>query len=317
MNDAASQNPSLPRLAEPAAAAARPPAQAEGNIPLGIMCMIAATVAFAATHAVSKWLIANYPIGQVMFSRSLVGLVIASAILLPIHGFSVYGTKQPQNHLMRGLSQSLSQTFSVLAFGLMPLAGAVAINFSAPLWSALVAIVFLKEKAGPVRWLVLLIGFTGVLIVTNPGADTLTLGAIFALLNAIMLGTVTVAVRGMASTESPQTLLIWQLSTVTFFHAFLLFFGVKWAPPADLALFALGGITNLIGQYFWTKALVLAPATAVSPFFYFMLVWVMVIGFLVWGDVPTTALLTGSAIVIASGLFLLWHEARRRRAKAA
>ena len=130
---------------------------------------------------------------------------------------------------------------------------------------------------------------------------------------AIMLGTVTVAVRGMASTESPQTLLIWQLTTVTFFHAFLLFFGVKWAPPQDLALFALGGITNLIGQYFWTKALVLAPATAVSPFFYFMLVWAMVIGYLVWGEVPTSGLLAGSGIVIASGLFLLWHEARRRR----
>ncbi|HEV2574781.1 MAG TPA: DMT family transporter [Beijerinckiaceae bacterium] len=311
MNDTAAQTSSLPGQAEPAPTAAV--ARNEGNVPLGIICMILATVAFAATHAVSKWLIANYPIGQVMFSRSLVGLVVAGAILLPIHGFGVYGTKQPQNHIMRGLSQSLSQTFSVLAFGLMPLAGAIAINFSAPLWSALVAIVFLKEKAGLVRWLVLLCGFTGVLIVTNPGADTLTLGAIFALLNAIMLGTVTVAVRGMASTESPQTLLIWQLTTVTFFHAFLLFFGVKWAPPQDLALFALGGITNLIGQYFWTKALVLAPATAVSPFFYFMLVWAMVIGYLVWGEVPTSGLLAGSAIVIASGLFLLWHEARRRR----
>lgn len=310
MNDTAAQTSSLPGQAEPAPTAA---ARNEGNVPLGIICMILATVAFAGTHAVSKWLIANYPIGQVMFSRSLVGLLVAGAILLPIHGFGVYGTKQPRNHIMRGLSQSLSQTFSVLAFGLMPLAGAIAINFSAPLWSALVAIIFLKEKAGLVRWLVLLCGFTGVLIVTNPGADTLTLGAIFALLNAIMLGTVTVAVRGMASTESPQTLLIWQLTTVTFFHAFLLFFGVKWAPPQDLALFALGGITNLIGQYFWTKALVLAPATAVSPFFYFMLVWAMVIGYLVWGEVPTSGLLAGSGIVIASGLFLLWHEARRRR----
>lgn len=295
--------------ATPAPAAARP----EGNVPLGIIYMIIATVAFAGTHAVSKWLIANYPIGQVMFSRSLVGLVVALAILLPMHGFGVYATRQPRNHVMRGLSQSLSQTFSVIAFGLMPLAGAIAINFSAPLWSALVAIIFLKEKAGLARWVMLLAGFTGVLIVTNPGADTLTVGAIFALLNAIMLGTVTVAVRGMASTESSQTLLIWQLSTVTFFHAFLLFLGVKWAPPADLALFALGGITNLIGQYFWTKALVLAPATAVSPFFYFMLVWAMIIGFFVWGDVPTPALLVGSAIVVASGLLLLWHEARRRR----
>jgi drug/metabolite transporter (DMT)-like permease len=289
------------------------PAKQAENVPLGILCMIAATVAFAVTHALSKWLIASYPIGQVMFSRSFVGLIICAAFVLPAQGLSVFATQRPQSHLMRGLSQSMSQTFSVLAFSLMPLAGAIAINFSAPLWAALVSVIWLKEKAGPVRWIVLLCGFLGVLIVTNPGADSLTLGAVFALLNAVMLGTVTVAVRGMTATESPNTLLMWQLATVSFFHAFLLLFGVQWATPADFALLALTGVTNLIGQYFWTKSLVLAPATAVSPFFYFMLVWALAIGFVVWGEVPTIGLLVGSCIVVASGLFLLWHEAQRRR----
>jgi drug/metabolite transporter (DMT)-like permease len=74
-------------------------------------------------------------------------------------------------------------------------------------------------------------------------------------------------------------------------------------------LFA-SGFTNAIGQYFWTQALRLAPATAVSPFYYLMLVWAMIIGFLVWGDIPTKGLLIGSAIVVASGLFLLWRETR-------
>jgi drug/metabolite transporter (DMT)-like permease len=288
------------------------------NIPVGIFCMMAATVAFAATHAVSKWLIALYPIGQVMFSRSFVGFVICGALVLPRHGVSVFATQRPQLHVMRGLSQSISQTFSVLAFSLMPLAGAIAINFSAPLWAALVAIIWLKERAGLARMSMLLCGFLGVLVVTNPGADSLTLGAIFALLNAIMLGSVTVAVRGMTATESPSTLLMWQLGVVSLCHAFLLLFGVRWTTIGDLGLFALGGITNLIGQYFWTKALALAPATAVSPFFYFMLVWALVIGFVVWGEVPTPALLLGSSIVVASGLFLLWYEAERaRRARLA
>ncbi len=280
--------------------------------------MIAATVAFAVTHALSKWLIAVYPIGQVMFSRSFVGFIICAAFVLPTHGLSVFATQRPQHHIMRGLSQSISQTFSVLAFSLMPLAGAIAINFSAPLWAALVSVMWLKERAGPARWIVLLCGFLGVLIVTNPGVDSFTLGAIFALLNAIMLGTVTVAVRGMTATESPPTLLIWQLATVSIFHSFLLLFGVQWATLADFTLFVLTGITNLIGQYFWTKSLVLAPATAVSPFFYFMLVWALVIGFVIWGDVPTVGLMIGSCIVVASGLFLLWHEARiKRTAQAA
>jgi drug/metabolite transporter (DMT)-like permease len=282
------------------------------NIPVGILYMIIATVAFAIMHALSKWLIATYPIGQVMFARSFVGLIICSAFVLPRHGFSVFATQKTGAHVVRGLSQSISQTFSVLAFSLMPLAGAIAINFSAPLWAALVAILWLKERAGLARWGVLLVGFLGVVIVTNPGVDSLTLGAVFALLNAIMLGTVTVAVRGMTGTESPSTLLMWQLATVSLFHSLLLLFGFQWTTPGDFLLFVLCGVANLVGQYFWTKSLVLAPTTAVSPFFYFMLVWAMAIGFVVWGDIPTVGLLVGSCIVVAAGLYLLWHEASRR-----
>lgn len=159
----------------------------------------------------------------------------------------------------------------------------------------------------------MLIGFFGVLIVANPGLDSLTLGATFALLNAIMLGTVTVAVRGMTRTESVKTLLIWQLATVLVFHSLLLVFGVKWPTLRDLSLFIMAGLANLVGQVFWTKALMLAPATAVSPFFYFMLVWAAAIGFVVWGNVPTPALMAGSCIVVASGLFLLWHEAQTKK----
>lgn len=296
----------------------RAPDPAASNVSRGIVCMIIATVAFATTHALSKWLVGSYPVGQVMFSRSLVGFAACAAVLLPIHGTPVFATRIPAAHWMRGLSQSISQTFSVLAFSLMPLASAISINFSAPLWTALVAIIWLKERAGPARWAALIIGFSGVLIVANPGLDSLTLGAIFALLNAIMLGTVTVAVRGMTRTESVKTLLIWQLATVLVFHSLLLVFGVKWPMPRDLSLFVMAGLANLVGQVFWTKALMLAPATAVSPFFYFMLVWAAAIGFVVWGNVPTPALMVGSCIVVASGLFLLWHEAQaKKRARTA
>jgi len=286
---------------------------ATSNVSRGIFCMILATVAFAVTHALSKWLVAGYPVGQVMFSRSLVGFAACAAFLLPMHGTSVFATKRPLAHLTRGFAQSASQTFSVLAFSLMPLAGAIAINFSAPLWTGLVAIIWLKERAGSARWAALLAGFSGVLIVANPGLDSLTLGAMFALLNAMILGTVTVAVRSMTRTESVNTLLIWQLATVTIFHSTLLFFGVKLPTLGDLFLFVMCGLANLIGQVFWTKALMLAPATAVSPFFYFMLVWAAAIGFVVWHEIPSPALITGACIVVASGLFLLWHEAQGRR----
>jgi drug/metabolite transporter (DMT)-like permease len=283
------------------------------HVPRGILCMVVATVMFAAAAAFAKWQVAIYPVGEVMFLRSLSGLVVCAAFMLPVTGFSVFATQRPRDHIARGLSQSISQTLSVLAYSLMPLAGAIAINFSAPLFAAVVSIFWLKERAGLARWSTLLIGFFGVLIVTNPGADSLKLGALFALGNAVMYGSVTVAVRGMTKTESSNTLLIWQTVTMAFFHSFLLFFGWRW-PTAGGAVMLFGsGVANVAGQYFWTRALHLAPTTAVSPFYYLMLVWAMIIGFLAWGDVPSAELLVGSAIVVVSGLFLLWHEARRQR----
>ncbi len=273
--------------------------------------MIAASLAFAASSAIAKWAVANYPVGEVMFLRSFSSFVACAIFVLPVSGLSVYATRRPRDHLARGLSQSISQTFTVLALGLMPLAGAIAINFSAPLWSALLSVIWLKERAGPARWSALLFGFCGVLIVTHPGADSIQLGALFALANAVMYGSVTVAVRGMTKTESSNTLLMWQMTTIAALHALLLVFGIKQPTPADAGLLIASGIANAIGQYLWTKALHLAPTAAVSPFYYFLLVWAMLIGFVVWGDVPSLGLLLGSGIVVASGLFLLWHEARR------
>jgi drug/metabolite transporter (DMT)-like permease len=283
------------------------------NVPRGIIMMIVATFLFASASAASKWLVDIYPLGETIFVRSLSSLITAAAIILPINGLSVYATKRPRDHILRGMSQTISQVCLLIAFSLMPLAGAMAISFSAPLFAALVSILWLGERAGWVRGGALLIGFGGVLIVTNPGANSLTIGAVFALINAVMYGTVTIAVRGMARTESANTLVIWQLTVLTFFHGFLLFFGWRWPTPLHAALMFGTGFINAIGQWFWTRSLHLAPAAAVTPFYYLMLVWSLGIGFLVWGDVPTVSLLVGSAIVVATGLFLFLREARLQR----
>ena len=216
----------------------------------------------------------------------------------------------------RPISQSISQTLFALAFTLMPLAGAVSINFSAPLFSALISIIWLKERATVARWSALLIGFLGVLIVTNPGRNSFTLGALFALGNAVLYGSVTVAVRRMTKTESANTLMMWQLTIIAFFHSFLLLFGVRWPTLIDgLMMFGMGFL-NAVGQYFWTQSLSLAPATAVAPFYYLMLVWALGFGYFIWDDIPSTGLLTGSAIVVGSGFFLFWREARLQRSIA-
>jgi drug/metabolite transporter (DMT)-like permease len=283
------------------------------DVPRGIVLMIVATILFAGASAASKWLVGIYPVGEVLFLRSLSSLIAGAAVILPVAGLSVFATQRPRDHILRGMSQSVSQLSLLLAFSLMPLAGAVAINFSSPLFAALVSIVWLRERAGFARWAALLIGFVGVLIVTNPGANSLTLGALFALVNAIMYGSVTVAVRGMTRTESANTLVIWQLTVLAFFHSFLLFFGWRWPTPFDAVLLFGTGFINAIGQWVWTRSLHLAPAAAVTPFYYLMLVWSLAIGFLVWGDVPTLSLLIGSAIVVATGLFLFLREARLQR----
>ncbi len=286
------------------------------HVPRGIGCMVLATMMFSTASALTKWQVGIYPVGEVVFSRSISSLVVGGAVMLPMTGFAVFATRRPRDHLARGLSQAISQTLFALAFTLMPLAGAVSINFSAPLFAALVSIVWLKERASFARWAALLIGFVGVLIVSNPGENSLTLGALFALGNAVMYGSVTVAVRGMTKTESANTLIIWQLVVIAFFHSFLLLFGWRWPAPIDAAMLFGSGFANAIGQYFWTQSLRLAPATAVAPFYYLMLVWALGFGFFIWGDVPSAGLLVGSAIVVASGFFLFWREARLQRTVA-
>jgi drug/metabolite transporter (DMT)-like permease len=283
----------------------------DNHVVRGITFMIGATVMFAISNALSKWLVALYPVGEVMFARSAVSLIVCSAFMLPVTGLSVFATHRVRDHLARGLSQAISQTFTVIAFSMMPLAGAIAINFSAPLFSGLISVLWLKERGGLARWGTLLAGFLGVLIVVKPGADSFQLGALFALANAVMYGSVTVAVRGMSKTESANTLLMWQMASLAVLHSLLLVFGFRWPTPQHAGLFLSMGVANAAAQYLWTKALHAAPATAVSPFYYFLLVWSLAIGFLVWGDEPTISLIVGSAIVVASGLFLLYHERKR------
>ena len=151
------------------------PARRE-HVPLGILYMIAATVVFAASSAVSKWLVASYPIGEVLFTRTLVAFVTCALFIMPQTGLAVFRTRRLPHHVMRSVSQGCSQTFLLIAFSLMPLAGAIAINFSAPLFTALISALLLKETVGPARWMALLAGFCGVLIVTHPGAGTFEIG---------------------------------------------------------------------------------------------------------------------------------------------
>jgi drug/metabolite transporter (DMT)-like permease len=141
---------------------------------------------------------------------------------------------------------------------------------------------------------------------------------LFALTNAVLYGSVTAAVRGMTATESAETLTMYQMVFLSFFFALMLpFAGFVWPENGDLTVLLANGVLNGFGQYWWTRALSLAPPAAVGPFFYFSLVWAAILGFVFWGDVPTLGLVGGSAVVVGSGLFLLWYESGKKKAPAA
>ncbi len=289
------------------------PAAREERVPLGILFMLGATIMFSASSAVSKWLIGTYPAGEILFTRSATSLIACSLFVLPQTGFSVFRTRRVRDHFMRGISQTLSQTCLIIAFSMMPLAGAIAINFSAPLFATIAAIIFVHEKVGRARWAALLVGFLGVLVITNPGTGAFQLGSLFALANAILYGTVTAAVRGMSATESAETLTMYQMVFLTSLFALGLPFGFVAPDWKDALLLVFNGLGNGLGQYWWTRSLHLAPASAVGPFYYFSLVWATILGFALWGDLPTLSLVAGSAIVVGSGLVLLWRESRSRK----
>ena len=164
--------------------------------------MLVSTFVFTCTSALSKWLIETYPIGEVLFSRVFIPLIGLSIIILPRTGLAVFHTNALQGpSAARRLAVDARRRFLMIAFSLMPLASAVAINFSAPIFATLASMIFLREHVGVARWSAILVGFFGVLVVTSPGTETFTIGALFALANAVMYGTVTAGVRGLTATE--------------------------------------------------------------------------------------------------------------------
>jgi drug/metabolite transporter (DMT)-like permease len=284
------------------------------HVPLGIVYMLGATVMFAISSAVSKWQVADYSFDEVLFFRAIASLATAALLIMPRAGLRVFRTRHLGRHAARGVTQTVAQSCIVIAFSLMPLGGAVAINFAAPLFATVLAAFWLNERIGLARGGALLVGFAGVLLVAAPGADSFRIGAVFALANAVLYGSVTAAVRGMTSTESAETLTMYQMVFLALAFALgLPLFGFVWPSKADLAPLLVNGVINAVGQYWWTRSLALAPPACVGPFYYFSLVWALLLGFVYWHEVPALPLLAGSAVVVGSGLFLLWHESGRKR----
>ena len=279
----------------------------------GIAYMVGAVFVFAVVNALVKWEIALYPLSEVVFFRCLFALVPCVVLVATHGGPGVLRTRRPLAHVSRAFVQFLSMCAIFTAFGLMPLADAVSISFSAPLFLTVLSIPILGERVGVHRWGAVLVGFLGVLIMVRPGAGVLEAGAVFALVNAFLSASVTISLRRMSVTESSVTLVVWQVATTVVLSTLLLPFG--WVAPTlrDAAIMALVGLASGVGQYMWTQAFRFAPAAVAAPFSYTAMIWAMGLGYLIWGDLPTPALVGGALVVAGSGLYILYRETIRRR----
>src|SRR6201981_908869 len=231
------------------------------QVPLGIAYMVGSPVMCAGGNAVVKWQLASYPLGEVAFGRTLFAFLTVAAGVLPRAGWSVFRTQRYREHLQRGLAQFGSALCWLLAVSVLSLGSATAIGFAAPLFTTLLSIVILKEKVGIHRWSALIVGFVGALIITHPGAGTLTYGALFALANAVLISTVAIAIRRMSMTESTETLTLYQMSIMTLCTAGLLTLGFR-APHWATLMVALAGVGDGIAQFWWTRSLSLALPSA-------------------------------------------------------
>mgnify|MGYP001552443889 CR=1 FL=1 len=288
------------------------PVPTRDEVRRGILYMIAAVFVFSLVNAAVKLSVAELPISEVIFFRCLFAMLPCSLLVMTHGGLRSLRTRRFSWHLTRAIVQFASMSSIFMASKLMPLADAVALSFSAPLFMTLFSIPILGERVGPYRWTAVLVGFAGVLVMAHPGAGTLSIGALFAISNAVGSACVTIGVRRMSVTESSATLVFYQTSITALFSLVLLPF--SWVTPDwhEVALLAVVGLGSGVAQYLWAQAFRFAPAAVAAPFNYTSMIWAMGLGFLLWGDLPTSDLAVGALIVAASGLFIAYLETRRR-----
>jgi drug/metabolite transporter (DMT)-like permease len=291
------------------------PAPTREEVRRGILYVIASIFVFALTNALIKWLVVRYSVVEVIVFRSTFALIPCLYLIATHGGVLALRTKRLHQHISRSLLQFVSMLCIFTAFGLMPLADAVAITFASPLFLTMLSIPLLGEQVGVYRWSAVIVGFIGVLIMVQPGPSIVQSGALLPLANALINACVTIAIRRMTLTEASTTLVFYQtLVTGVFGLVLLPFF---WVTPdlVDLALFSATGLLSGVAQFWWMQGCRFVPASVAAPFSYTSMIWSLALGYLIWSDVPSATVLAGAAIVIASGLYILYRETVRRIAK--
>lgn len=296
----------------PGAAASR-----ADNLRLGILYIVASVFLFSFQNAIGKWLAQGYPIPMLVFFRSAVALLPSYLFVMRAGGVGVLRTNRLGAQFGRAAIWGASNVASFFAYHLLPLADAVALTFAAPLFLTALSWPILKERVGRERWIAVSVGFVGVLLMARPSGAGSWAGMTYALVCAACNAVGTLTVRGLTRTEATASIVFYTALFMTIGALPVLPFYWVTPGPLDFVLFCSIGLIGGVSQYWTTQALYYAPAAAVSPFNYTALIWGSMLGFAVWGEVPTTAVVIGAAIVTLTGLYLLRHEAFRPAAHRA
>jgi drug/metabolite transporter (DMT)-like permease len=267
---------------------------------------------FTGMDTMVKWLGAAYPLHQIVFFNSLFSLVPMAVMIAWSGGLRQLRTRRPGLHVLRGGFALVSTAAAFYAYTRMPLADAYAIIFTGPLLVTALSALILKEPVGWRRWSAIGVGFAGVLIMLRPGAGVLGQGAVAALVCAVGYALSVVTLRKLSATETTASFLFYGNLTILAATGALLAFEFARMPWADLALLAACGLTGGTAFIAIVNAHRRAPAAIVAPFQYTQMAWGALLGFLIWGDVPQPSVVLGCAVVVASGLFILYRETRLR-----
>jgi drug/metabolite transporter (DMT)-like permease len=282
---------------------------------LGILFSVLSTIGFSLMGAMVRYIGDRVPVGEMVFARNFVVLV-PLVVVLAIRGdlMSTIRTRNFRGHATRSVANIVSIFCNYAGVVRIPLAEATAITFAVPLFTVVLAAIFLRETVRLWRWGAVVVGFIGVLIMLSPRFDgaerdaQAALGAILVLISAFLISVVMTQVRHLSKTESTPRLVLYYSLFATLASLVTLYWG--WALPSRGDLLALIGIGVFggLGQTFITESLRYAPASVVAPFGYASMLWSTMIGYFWLGELPAAIVFAGAAIVIASGLFVIWRE---------
>jgi drug/metabolite transporter (DMT)-like permease len=296
---------------------------------IGILCVIGAVFTFTAVDMIIKGLSGDYPLHQVVMARAGVALLITLAIFVPLEGgFRNLRTNRPWLHMFRGLSVVVANSAFFFGIASMPLADATAIFFFAPLAITALSVPFLGEKVGPRRWVAVIVGMIGVIIVIRPGAETFQVAAIGPLIAALAYASLQIATRKIGVSEKASTMAFYIQFTFIIVcstmgltigdgrfaegvdNASIEFLLRAWVWPeaADWTVFVGMGTLSAIGAYLISQGYRLSEATAAAPFEYVALPLAVFWGIVMFDEWPDWVALAGISLIVASGLYAFWRE---------